>query len=438
MTKEIEDLREYLRTYLGSHSSVDKVAPKSGNSEEVHLTVYRTRNGKPIGVEFDKDTLQNIWVRAADAMAVASPDVKVTKKNWNGIEWKSADGQGANSNLGGYDDFIGHDLVRFGVKSRNAAHEILDRMFQDRTTRRYFLKVNGELHCPKGICRPSNSSDWDGGEVLIPESGPIHAVGGSRPSAPEIQEGDELWIWTHEDDEFGRGWGLTAKATAGPQRRQDDFIWITLWDVERLPRPFGLRDLGDGETGSRLLNHARAHRHHQAYLIEDDDYADFRKVVDAKSQELPEEVRQSYAQGWERLVLTHKDDLLAGLQDRKTSTQKARPGQAQFRDALMTRHKGCCVITKCAIPEALEAAHVMPHTGDPKWDHPDNGMLLRRDLHSLFDALLWSIDPRNNRMHVAERLKATTYGKLDGREVDHQVAPTLLEVHFRQFKKGNV
>lgn len=302
--------------------------------------------------------------------------------------------------------------------------------------RRYFLKVNGELHCPSGICRPSASSDWEGGEVLIPESGPIYAVEGSRPSAPDIQQGDELWIWTHEDDQFGRGWGLTAKATAGSQRKRAGFIAITLQNVERLPRPFGLRDLGDGETGSRLLNHARAHRHHQAYLIEDDDYADFRMVVDAKSYELPEEVRQSYAEGWEREVLTHKDDLLAGLQDRKTSTGKARPGQAKFRDALMKRYKGRCVISRCAIPEALEAAHVMPHNRDPKWDHPDNGMLLRRDLHSLFDALLWSIDPKSNRMRVAERLKATTYGKLDGREIDHQVAPALLEVHFRQFKKG--
>lgn len=301
---------------------------------------------------------------------------------------------------------------------------------------RYFLKVNGELHCPKGICRPVASSDWEGGEVLIPERGPIYAVDGSRPSAPEIHQGDELWIWTHEGEDFGRGWGLTAKAIAGPQRQLDDFIAIVLRNVQRLPRPFGLRDLGEGETGSRLLNHARAHRHLQAYLIEDDDYADFRKVVDAKSRELPEEVRQSHAEGWEHEVLNHRDDLLEGLQGRKTSMQKARTGQAQFRDALMKRYKGRCVISKCAIPEALEAAHVMPHTGDPKWDHPDNGMLLRRDLHSLFDALLLSIDPKTSRVRVAERLKTTTYGKLDGREIDHLVAPALLEVHFRQFRKG--
>lgn len=304
--------------------------------------------------------------------------------------------------------------------------------------RRYFLKVNGKLHCPDGVCRPASSSDWEGGEVLVPASGPIFAVEGSRPEAREIQDGDELWIWTHEDDQFGRGWGLTAKATAGSQRQQGEFTAVTVENVERLDRPFGFRDLGDGPTGSRLLDHASAHRHHQAYLIDDEDYAEFVELVEEKSRELSEEVRLSYAEGWEKEVLTHKDDLLAGLQDRKTSTQKARLGQAQFRDALMKRYKGRCVISKCAIPEALEAAHVMPHTGDPKWDHPDNGMLLRRDLHALFDAMLWSIDPKSNRMRLAERLKTTSYRKLDGREIGHQVSLALLEVHFRQFKKGGI
>lgn len=303
-------------------------------------------------------------------------------------------------------------------------------------TRRYFLKVNGELHCPDGVCRPASSSDWEGGEVLLPASGPILAVAGSRPDAPEIQHGDELWIWTHEDDQFGRGWGLTAKATAGSQRLKGEFTAVTIEKVERLERPFGFRDLEEGPTGSRLLDHASAHRHHQIYLIDDDDYAEFIALVERKSSELPEEVRHSYAEGWEKEVLTHKDDLLEGLRTRRTTTQKPRSGQGQFRDALIARYKGRCPVSKCALPEALEAAHVMPHTGDPKWDHPDNGMLLRRDLHAMFDAMLWSIDPKSNRLRVAERLKTTSYRKLDGREIDHSVAPALLQVHFRQFKKG--
>lgn len=302
--------------------------------------------------------------------------------------------------------------------------------------RRYFLKVNGELHCPNRICRPPSASDWEGGEVLLPASGPVYPEQGPRRAAPAIEEGDELWVWTHEDDQFGRGWGLTAKATAGPQRESGEFLAVRLDRVERIERPFGFRDIGEAQTGSRLLDHASAHRHHQAYIIDDNDFAEFSNLVRRKVQEIPDEVRHQYAEGWELEVLKHSEDLLEGLRTRRTGTHKARSGQGQFREALIERYKGRCTVSKCPVPEALEAAHVMPHTGDPKWDHPDNGLLLRRDLHSMFDEMLWSIDPKSNKLRVAERLKKTSYGKIDGREIKHDIAPALLEVHFRQFKKS--
>lgn len=305
---------------------------------------------------------------------------------------------------------------------------------------RYLLKVNGEKHCPGNICRPKQASEWEGGEVTTPIEGPALARAGKRQDAPNIQEGDELWIWTHEDDKFGRGWGLTAKATAGAQTEKQDGLAITLHDVKRLPRPFGLRNLlprsAVGDTGSRLLNHINDDRWFNAFLIEDEDYPDFIAVVEKFAAALPLDVQTSRVEGWEKEVLTHKDDLLEGLRTRRTTTQKPRSGQGQFREALIARYNGRCTISRCAVPEALEAAHVMPHTGDPKWDHPDNGMLLRRDLHSLFDAMLWSIDPKSNRLRVADQLKSSSYRKLDGREINHSVAPALLEVHYRQFKKG--
>lgn len=288
---------------------------------------------------------------------------------------------------------------------------------------RYFLKVDGQKHCPDGICRPTSSKEWEGGEILLPASGPLMIEQGRSHKAPPIESGDELWIWTHEDDSFGRGWGLTAKAIAGDQREQGGLLSITLNRVERLPRPFGLRDLGDGPTGSRLLDHARAHRHHQAYLIEDTDYPDFIKIVELRSNALPDEVRFGGDTEWDREVRNHKDSLLEGLRNRRHTPQKARPGQKKFRDDLFERHNGRCVLSDCNVPEALEAAHVMPHTGDPVWDQPENGMLLRRDIHALFDAMLWSIDPKSNRVQVAAQLKNTDYDRLHGREVDHKVAP---------------
>ena len=128
MTKTNDELRGFLRGYLTAHRSVDPVTPKTATSGKVHLSVYRTKTGKPIGVEFDKDTMQNIWVRAADAPKITFPRAKKTEKQWTGFEWKSSDGKGANSNLTAYDDFLGHDLIRFGVKNEDDAIVILEHL----------------------------------------------------------------------------------------------------------------------------------------------------------------------------------------------------------------------------------------------------------------------------------------------------------------------
>jgi hypothetical protein len=303
---------------------------------------------------------------------------------------------------------------------------------------RYLLKVNGELRCPSGICRPDHASQWEGRDILLPLSGPVLARSGKQHPAPAIQPGDELWVWTHEDDDFGRGWGLTAKATAGPSKVVGDQLAVQLVNVDRLPRPFGFRDLFADKTrkttGSRLLDYTRSYTLLGCYLIEDDDYDAFCQVVDERSSALPDDIRFAYATGWEREILTHKQSLLDGLQNRRLATQKPRDGQQAFRAELIRRYKGQCVLTRCAVPEALEAAHIMPHTGDALWDSPDNGLLLRRDLHSLFDAMLWSINPKDSTVQVAERLKPTLYGKLHGRTVMHHAAPELLNVHFLQFR----
>jgi hypothetical protein len=274
--------------------------------------------------------------------------------------------------------------------------------------------------------------------VLIPQTGPLWITSDGSQSFITIVEGDELWIWTHEDDKFGRGWGLTAKAQAGKQHERDGFLAITLEQVERLPRPFGFRDLGDGPTSSGLLNRVHNHRHHQAYLFDDAEYADFIKLVEQRGSPLPDEVRYAHSTDWDREIRNHKKSLIEGLANRKLAWRKPRPVQQAFRDALIERHSGLCVLTRCGVPEALESAHVMPHTGDPLWDRPDNGLLLRRDLHSMFDAMLWSIDPATDRVRFSKRLTDPSYAPLNGKIVDHKVAKELMRVHFIQFQKADI
>ncbi|WP_370197995.1 HNH endonuclease [Bradyrhizobium diazoefficiens] len=89
-----------------------------------------------------------------------------------------------------------------------------------------------------------------------------------------------------------------------------------------------------------------------------------------------------------------------------------RRGQANFRKKLLGSYKRCA-ITGCDAVEALEAAHIAPYRGDHT-DHVQNGLLLRADIHSLFDLGLLSIDPKTMTVVVAQHLHKTTYGQLAG------------------------
>lgn len=90
-----------------------------------------------------------------------------------------------------------------------------------------------------------------------------------------------------------------------------------------------------------------------------------------------------------------------------------RRGQIKFRKALIEAYRGKCAISGCDAVEALEAAHIAPYRGDHS-NHVQNGLLLRADLHSLFDLGLLSIDPTGMTVVVASALGGTVYGELVG------------------------
>jgi hypothetical protein len=89
-----------------------------------------------------------------------------------------------------------------------------------------------------------------------------------------------------------------------------------------------------------------------------------------------------------------------------------RQGQPQFRAALLEAYGGRCAITGCDAVPALEAAHIKPYDGILT-----NGILLRADIHTLFDLDLLGIDPQTLAVCIATELRATVYGKLEGRQL---------------------
>ncbi len=107
------------------------------------------------------------------------------------------------------------------------------------------------------------------------------------------------------------------------------------------------------------------------------------------------------------------DEVSADGKRRLLAEIAIRQGQAAFRDRLLVAYECRCAISGCDVPEALEAAHVIPY-GGPSTNRLDNGLLLRADVHTLFDLDLLGIDPKDSRVYLSEKLCGTQYEEFRG------------------------
>lgn len=95
-----------------------------------------------------------------------------------------------------------------------------------------------------------------------------------------------------------------------------------------------------------------------------------------------------------------------------------RQGQTAFRNKLIKAYEGQCAITRCKIEALLDAAHIFPYQGKDT-NVISNGLLLRTDIHRLFDiGLLWIV-PDTLRVKLSSILINTEYYYLDGTTIFH-------------------
>ncbi|MGW0409856.1 HNH endonuclease [Streptomyces collinus] len=93
---------------------------------------------------------------------------------------------------------------------------------------------------------------------------------------------------------------------------------------------------------------------------------------------------------------------------------RARVGQGVFRRRLLEERGAICAFTGPAPAAALEAAHLYSYAADGQ-HRPQGGLLLRRDLHRLFDLGLIAVDTRQNTLDVAPQLAGfADYTRLHG------------------------
>lgn len=97
---------------------------------------------------------------------------------------------------------------------------------------------------------------------------------------------------------------------------------------------------------------------------------------------------------------------------RRWAIREIRPEQQEFRRKIAERDGLRCAISSCKIAEILDAAHILPRaTGGS--DNPRNGIILRADLHRLFDARLFKLD-HGGRVMVSETVRDQEYRRFNG------------------------
>lgn len=114
---------------------------------------------------------------------------------------------------------------------------------------------------------------------------------------------------------------------------------------------------------------------------------------------------------------TNEVDYQPGYEDTRDRVMRqirARRGQRKFRDSLLSRYGGAYMISGCRLTEILEAAHISPYRGIND-NHVGNGLLLRADLHTLFDLDLIGVEPDSLTIHVHPHAARAGYGVFEGK-----------------------
>lgn len=114
-----------------------------------------------------------------------------------------------------------------------------------------------------------------------------------------------------------------------------------------------------------------------------------------------------------------------------------RRGSSSFRHNLLAAYNGRCAITGCNAEPVLEAVTLCYNHDETHASDPSAGLLLRADIHTLFDLHLMAIHPETLNVWVSPSLQNTDYRELHGQplrppvEFEYQPRRELLQLHWR-------
>jgi hypothetical protein len=126
-------------------------------------------------------------------------------------------------------------------------------------------------------------------------------------------------------------------------------------------------------------------------------FEEFRKSLQAKKQE----------------ILLRRATPISG--GHREAVVRTRIGQSAFRERLLSTFGATCIFSGATPPIALHAAHLYRYSDLGKHEI-DGGLLMRADLHLLFDDGTLLVEPESKRIHVAPELRRfAAYSQLHGK-----------------------
>jgi hypothetical protein len=285
----------------------------------------------------------------------------------------------------------------------------------------FFIKSSAiELFGEGGV--RSSTESWVGRNSRLPE---LHK---ENSYADEIlTKGFRGLVWLHEQEKDGeRGRGLTAVVEFGSMQPDRS---ARVLDAVFFERPVGKGLLEAHKNDGSFISSINASRHSRIWPISDTDVDALLSAVRKKVHEIAE---------YENLSPDPHDSLnLEKIEDTTALRQVVlRRYQAAFRQALLSKRPNRCAITGTSELSVLEAAHIIPFAERfADRDKPENGLLLRSDIHKLFDAHRISINPETMEIEVSDRIESPDYLSLSGKSIADDVSLKSLGFHFENFHK---
>jgi putative restriction endonuclease len=235
----------------------------------------------------------------------------------------------------------------------------------------------------------------EGDKLYFMLKSPIRKIGGNGQFLKYINMTvDDAW------NKFGRKNGCNSKQEL-----------IRRLDKYKSKRSSCEKGILDAQIGCLILNNVE--------FFDDNDFLDLKE----HNVEFPINiVKIKYYEGnslnndaesfWDNFTLISE----TAEKTKKNVKISERNGQGNFRAKITYAYSNRCCISGETTVELLEAAHIQPYI-DERSNHVKNGLLLRADLHKLYDNGLMYIDD-DFLIHISPQVKSNHYQNYNNKKIE--------------------